>query len=271
MGNGITGQQINDSPNAEEPHKLSDPANKTEVQVENAVPDVTDVAENGGDGGGDHFTGGDGSDPKKNINALALHRTGRFCGGLILDIKRKLPWYASDFKDALSAQCFGSFFFLYFACLAPIITFGGLLSQETGGNLGTIESILSGAIVGIIYALFSGQPLTIQGSTGPLLVFEKIIYTLCKNFKFSYLPFRLWIGMWIALFLLAMVAFDLSALVQYITRFTEESFATLIACIFIMKAIEKLIDIRDYAMVDRYVSSINSIVLFCLRMRLGFI
>lgn len=51
--------------------------------------------------------------------------TGRFCGGLIDDIKRKAPWYLSDFKDGLNFQCLSSIMFMYFACLAPIITFGG--------------------------------------------------------------------------------------------------------------------------------------------------
>ncbi len=44
---------------------------------------------------------------------------------------------------------------------------------------GTMESIVSGAVVGIMYALFSGQPMTIMGSTGPVLVFESIIYRMC--------------------------------------------------------------------------------------------
>jgi len=45
---------------------------------------------------------------------------------------------------------------------------------------GTMEMLLSGAICGTVYALFSGQPLTIIGATGPLLIFESIIYQLCK-------------------------------------------------------------------------------------------
>ena len=54
------------------------------------------------------------------------------------------------------------------------------------------------------------------------------------------MSFRFWIGIWTALILLVMVAFDLSYLVCYITRFTEESFATLIALIFIQKAFSKV-------------------------------
>lgn len=59
----------------------------------------------------------------------------RLFGGLIGDLRRRAPHYLSDFKDALHVQCCASFVFLYFACLTPIITFGGLLSQATGGYL----------------------------------------------------------------------------------------------------------------------------------------
>ena len=45
---------------------------------------------------------------------------------------------------------------------------------------GTIEMLLAGAICGFCYAIFSGQPLTIIGATGPLLVFESIVCYLCE-------------------------------------------------------------------------------------------
>lgn len=43
-----------------------------------------------------------------------------------------------------------------------------------------MECILSAAIVGILFALFAGQPLNILGSTGPMLVLEMILYNFCK-------------------------------------------------------------------------------------------
>lgn len=58
-----------------------------------------------------------------------LARTGRLFGGLVKDIKRRYPQYVSDLKDGLNMQCLAAFFFIYFACLSPAITFGGLLSQ----------------------------------------------------------------------------------------------------------------------------------------------
>jgi len=55
----------------------------------------------------------------------------RLFGGLINDIKRKAPFYLSDFKDCLSMQCVASFLFLYFAILTANVTFGGLLGDAT--------------------------------------------------------------------------------------------------------------------------------------------
>ncbi|CAK1549654.1 unnamed protein product [Leptosia nina] len=172
-----------------------------------------------------------------------LARTGKLFGGLKNDLKRKKPWYWSDFKDALALQCIASWIFLYFACLSPIITFGGLLGEATGKNMAAMESLVSGFVCGMGYGFFSGQPLTILGSTGPVLVFETIVFEFCKQVGWNYMSFRFCIGTWTAIILLILVAIDASALVCYITRFTEENFATLIAFIFIYKAVENVISI----------------------------
>lgn len=66
----------------------------------------------------------------------------RFFGGLILDIKRKAPFFWSDFRDALSLQCLASFLFLYCACMSPVITFGGLLGEATEGRIVCVKSEL---------------------------------------------------------------------------------------------------------------------------------
>ncbi|XP_072365447.1 sodium bicarbonate cotransporter 3 isoform X6 [Scyliorhinus torazame] len=169
-----------------------------------------------------------------------LERTGRLFGGLIRDIKRKSPFYLSDFKDAVSLQCLASILFLYCACMSPVITFGGLLGEATENNISAIESLFGASMTGIVYSIFAGQPLTILGSTGPVLVFEKILFKLCKSYELSYLSLRASIGLWTALLCLTLVATDASSLVCYITRFTEEAFAALICIIFIYEALEKL-------------------------------
>uniref|UniRef100_G1KLH8 Anion exchange protein n=1 Tax=Anolis carolinensis TaxID=28377 RepID=G1KLH8_ANOCA len=176
-----------------------------------------------------------------------LQRTGRLFGGLILDVKRKIPWYWSDFKDGLSFQCLASFLFLYCASMSPVITFGGLLGEATDGQISAIESLLGASLTGVVYSLFAGQPLTILGSTGPVLVFEKILFTFCKDYGFSYLSLRSCIGLWTAFLCVVLVATDASSLVCYITRFTEEAFASLICLIFIVESLEKLLKLgRKY-------------------------
>ncbi|XP_073424581.1 sodium bicarbonate cotransporter 3 isoform X2 [Dendrobates tinctorius] len=169
-----------------------------------------------------------------------LQRTGRLFGGLMLDIKRKAPFFLSDFKDALSLQCLASVLFLYCACMSPVITFGGLLGEATQNRISAIESLFGASLTGIAYSLFAGQPLTILGSTGPVLVFEKILFKFCKDYHLSYLSLRTSIGLWTAFLCLLLVATDASSLVCYITRFTEEAFAALICIIFIYEALEKL-------------------------------
>ncbi|TNM89015.1 hypothetical protein fugu_005269 [Takifugu bimaculatus] len=169
-----------------------------------------------------------------------LQRTGKLFGGLIQDIKRKAPFYLSDFKDGMSLQCVASFLFLYCACMSPVITFGGLLGEATEGRISAIESLFGASMTGVAYSLFAGQPLTILGSTGPVLVFEKILFKFCKDYDLSYLSLRACIGLWTALLCLFLVATDASSLVCYITRFTEEAFAALICLIFIYEALEKL-------------------------------
>ncbi|XP_063308264.1 sodium bicarbonate cotransporter 3 isoform X2 [Pelobates fuscus] len=174
-----------------------------------------------------------------------LQRTGRLFGGLMLDIKRKAPFYLSDFKDALNLQCLASVLFLYCACMSPVITFGGLLGEATQNRISAIESLFGASLTGIAYSLFAGQPLTILGSTGPVLVFEKILFKFCTDYGLNYLSLRTSIGLWTAFLCLVLVATDASSLVCYITRFTEEAFAALICIIFIYEALEKLFDLGE--------------------------
>ena len=47
-----------------------------------------------------------------------------------MEAKKRFPYYLSDIKDGLNMQCLATFFFIYFACLSPAITFGGLLGKD---------------------------------------------------------------------------------------------------------------------------------------------
>ena len=113
-----------------------------------------------------------------------LERLGKPFGGLVSDIKRKYPHYKSDFVDAFkdAFKCLVAFIFVYFAAFAPCVTYGGLLSKKTGKWIGLSESIVATAIGGIVFGFCSGQPLMIVGVTGPVLIFEETVYTVCISY-----------------------------------------------------------------------------------------
>ncbi|CAJ1069404.1 solute carrier family 4 member 4a isoform X3 [Xyrichtys novacula] len=188
-----------------------------------------DMPHEGGHGGGGHAIGDE------------LKKTGRFCGGLLLDIKRKAPFFISDFTDAFHIQALSAILFIYLGTVTNAITFGGLLGDATENMQGVLESFLGTAITGGVFCLLAGQPLTILSSTGPVLVFERLLFNFSRDNNFDYLEFRLWIGLWSAFLCLVLVATDASFLVQYFTRFTEEGFSCLISFIFIYDAFKKML------------------------------
>ncbi|XP_031305010.2 anion exchange protein 4 isoform X1 [Camelus dromedarius] len=172
-----------------------------------------------------------------------LQRTGRLFGGLVQDVCRKASWYPSDFSDALHPQCFSAVLYIYLATVTNAITFGGLLGEATDGAQGLLESFLGTAVAGATFCLMAGQPLTILSSTGPVLVFERLLFSFSRDHSLDYLPFRLWVGIWVATFCLVLVATEASVLVRYFTRFTEEGFCALISLIFIYDAVGKMLNL----------------------------
>ncbi|KAM8973742.1 electrogenic sodium bicarbonate cotransporter 4 [Pelodytes ibericus] len=215
-----------------------------------SVFSVNEAGQMNGSAAGGGGSGGGGSEegemPCAHEVGEELTWTGRFCGGLYLDIKRKLPWFLSDFYEAFHIQSISAILFIYLGCITNAITFGGLLGDATDNYQGVMESFLGTAMTGSVFCLFAGQPLIILSSTGPILIFEKLLFDFSKGNDIDYMEFRLWIGLHSALQCLILVATDASFIIKYITRFTEEGFSTLISFIFIYDAIKKMIGAFKY-------------------------
>lgn len=172
-----------------------------------------------------------------------LRRTGKLFGGLVRDLERRYPRYLSDITDALSPQVLAAVIFIYFAALSPAITFGGLLGEKTQNQMGVSELLTSTAIQGILFALLAAQPLLVIGFSGPLLVFEEAFFSFCDSNGLEYIVGRVWIGFWLILLVILVVAFEGSFLVSFISRYTQEIFSFLISLIFIYETFSKLIKI----------------------------
>ncbi|XP_052080375.1 anion exchange protein 2-like isoform X4 [Mytilus californianus] len=195
---------------------------------------------------------------KDKIPLDPLRRTRKIFGGLYYDIKRRYPHYISDFKDGFNLKCLAAIVFIFFACFAPCIAFGGLLSEKTYDYLGVKETVISTSVCGIIFALLAGQPLMLVGATGPVLVFEQSLYMFCKNNNIEFLTMRVWIGFWVMLISIVAVAAESSFLVRHISRFTEEIFAILISLIFIFEVIKKIDEtFKDHPLLLDYCAKNN--------------
>ncbi|KAK4808332.1 hypothetical protein QYF61_024211 [Mycteria americana] len=352
----------------EPPKKVPSAEKRKSVFSLNEVGQMNGTAGGAGAGGGGGGSD-DGEMPEVHEIGEELAWTGRFCGGLYLDIKRKLPWFPSDFYEGFHIQSISAILFIYLGCITNAITFGGLLGDATdnyqvkskeGGHFGlgtasrdgmgwdgmgwdgmgwdgmgqneiyppcampsfnagdgnslpsgpgspetpagwenpsqwqcqeqedaaptilygskqrslipisiravrgnvtwpsititlglihpqgVMESFLGTAMAGSMFCLFAGQPLIILSSTGPILIFEKLLFDFSKGNGIDYMEFRLWIGLHSAVQCLILVATDASFIIKYITRFTEEGFSTLISFIFIYDAIKKMIGAFKY-------------------------
>lgn len=166
--------------------------------------------------------------------------------GLIGDIKRRMPYYFDDYVKGFHPKVLASILFLFFACLANAIAFGALTGAVTGNQIGVVEMIVATAIGGIVFAIFSGQPLTILGGTGPIVIFTGLLYKACVSYEVDFLATYAWVGIWSSIFMIALAVFNTSAFMRFFTRFTDEIFAALIAIIFIVEAVKDMVKPFQY-------------------------
>lgn len=160
--------------------------------------------------------------------------------------------------------------FLYFACLLPTIAFGSLNDENTNGAIGEglgvvrmcqaglwavvtsdlttstdVQKTIAGqSIGGLLYALFSGQPLVILLTTAPLAIYTQgtvglkremvpeptsaltvhptlwftVIRVICDDYNLDFNAFYAWTGLWNSFFLALYAFFNLSLLMNLFKR-----------------------------------------------------
>uniref|UniRef100_A0A8C1NBF2 Anion exchange protein n=1 Tax=Cyprinus carpio TaxID=7962 RepID=A0A8C1NBF2_CYPCA len=204
--------------------RIEPPKKLPSAEMRKSVFSLNELGQPNGNAGGGAASAEDEEMPAPHELGEELKFTGRFCGGLWLDIKRKVPWFLSDFYEGFHIQSISAVLFIYLGCITNAITFGGLLGDATDNYQGVMESFLGTALAGTVFCLFGGQPLIIL--TGH--------------------PIRLWVGLHSCLQCLILVATDASYIIKYMTRFTEEGFSSLISFIFISDALKKMMSIFSY-------------------------
>jgi len=157
--------------------------------------------------------------------------------GIVADFRRTILTHWTKEMSNLNQTVIATTFFLFFACIAPAITFGAIYAKATGNWIGAVEMITATAWCGIFYALVGGQPMMINGGTGPVLAFSGVLYSLSKSLDVPFLTFNAWVGLWVSVYLCISAFCDLNKIIHYATRFTDEVFALLISMIFIINAL----------------------------------
>ncbi|KAG8464909.1 hypothetical protein KFE25_012272 [Diacronema lutheri] len=216
-------------------------ATDEDVEAKKAVADDTEVVEVAAVGAVD--LGGaapsDGLPPP-----LQYQGRGR---GLINDIKRRARYYRTDWTDAFLPEnlsvVLSTTIFIFFACLMPALAFGSIYDTMSGGQIGITETLLSTGITGLINAFISGQPLTIQGATGPELAYLTMLFSMSRTLGFEFMPAKFWAGLWQSLMTIAYSLLEVCCLINKVTRFTEEIFSSMITLIEVVAAATNIVNI----------------------------
>ncbi|XP_048774701.1 solute carrier family 4 member 11-like [Ostrea edulis] len=161
--------------------------------------------------------------------------------GIQEDLKRRFPVYLSDYRDGVVGsksiqKTISTTFFLYFACLMPSIAFGVLNANNTKGQLNVEKVLYSQIFGGLLFAFCGGTPHIILLTTAPLALYTKIIYSISQDFDINFQAFYACVGLWNSFFLFLYSAFDLSVLMKWSTRSSEEIFALFISIAFCVDA-----------------------------------
>ncbi|KAI5945198.1 Sodium bicarbonate transporter-like protein 11 [Manis javanica] len=169
--------------------------------------------------------------------------------GIREDIARRFPVYALDFTDGIIGKnkAMGKYItttlFLYFTCLLPTIAFGSLNDENTNGAIDVQKTIAGQSIGGLLYALFSGQPLVVLLTTAPLALYIHVIRGICDDYDLDFNTFYAWTGLWNSFFLALYALFNLSLVMSVFKRSTEEIIALFISITFVLDAVKGMVKI----------------------------
>jgi hypothetical protein len=166
--------------------------------------------------------------------------------GIAKDVRRRWPLYVDDWKVGMSVgvHIFAPATYIFFASVLPALAFGEQFRDETLGLFSIPHILCATAIAGVLQSVFGGQPLLIVGVAEPIVLVYYYIFKYCESTDAIgvelFRPFCAWVLILTALmhFILALV--NASEYIHAFTRFSGETFGTLIALLFFQAAVKGL-------------------------------
>ncbi|TEA22431.1 putative transporter [Colletotrichum sidae] len=184
----------------------------------------------------------------------------RLFRGMVNDLRRRAPFYLSDFTDAWDYRVVPATIYMYFANILPALAFSLDMFTSTGSSYGVNEVLLASVLGAVVFALFACQPLVIVGVTGPITVFNYTVYDIMEPTGVKYLAFMCWIGLWSLVLHWILAITNSCNWLRYVTRFPCDIFGFYVACIYIQKGIQVLDRLGDAE--PFYLSIVASLLVF---------
>ncbi|OLL26157.1 putative transporter [Neolecta irregularis DAH-3] len=192
--------------------------------------------------------------------------------GIINDIKRRAPFYVSDWTDAWDYRIVPASIYMFFANILPAVAFALDLVSKTDSNYGVNEVLLSSVIAAVAFSMLGGQPLCIVGVTGPITVFNYTIYDIVHRQGVPYLPFMGWVSLWGLIFHLIIAIFNGCNFLKYVTRFSCDTFGFYVAMLYLQKGFQILTRQFEDSEASGYLSITLALLVFivgCVCQRIG--
>ncbi|KAJ5211997.1 uncharacterized protein N7498_003643 [Penicillium cinerascens] len=164
----------------------------------------------------------------------------RLFRGMIKDVKRRAPYYWSDWTDAWDYRIVPATVYMYFANILPALAFSLDMFEKTNQSFGVNEVLLASVLGAVVFSLLAAQPLVIVGVTGPITVFNYTVYDIIAPRGTPYLAFMCWIGIWSLVMHWLLAITNACNGLKYVTRFSCDIFGFYVACIYIQKGIQVL-------------------------------
>ncbi|KAL3941199.1 MAG: hypothetical protein SGBAC_004406 [Bacillariaceae sp.] len=204
----------------------------------------------------------------------------QFLTGISKDLKRRLPYYLDDWRlPPPLTTIINASLSSFVRQLIPALIFASWMEQQTEGKLSAAEVLMSTGVVGIFYAIFSGQPLVLVGVSGPVALLLGASHGLATEFfQADFFAFFWWMCIWTSILHLFTACFGLVSLARLITPFTSQVFEFFVAISFIYKSINDMIHpfLSGYSASDddhskAYTSLVVGLLTFSICYKLHFV
>ncbi|KAK8035368.1 Anion exchange family protein [Apiospora rasikravindrae] len=160
--------------------------------------------------------------------------------GMVNDLRRRAPYYWSDWRDAWDYRVVPATVYMYFANIMPALAFSLDMFTKTGMQYGVNEVLLASVLGAVVFSIFACQPLVIVGVTGPITVFNYTVYDIMMPTGTNYLAFMCWIGLWSLVFHWILAITNSCNWLKYVTRFPCDIFGFYVAFIYLQKGVQVL-------------------------------